>query len=53
MTRETVSGDGKRQIYVTPEQKQAMIDAGYWDDPVKRNRVLKRYAEQSRQASAR
>lgn len=53
MTRETVGGDGKRQIYVTPEQKQAMIDAGYWDDPVKRNRVLKRYAEQSRQASAR
>lgn len=53
MTRETVGGSGKQQIYVTPEQKQAMIDAGYWDDPVKRNRVLKRYADQSRQTSAR
>lgn len=53
MTRETVGGSGKQQIYVTPEQKQAMIEAGYWDDPVKRNRVLKRYADQSRQTSAR
>lgn len=51
MTRETTGAGGRPQIYVTPEQKQAMIDAGYWDDPVKRNRVLKRYAEQSRQAA--
>lgn len=51
MTRETTGTGGRPQIYVTPEQKQAMIDAGYWDDPVKRNRVLKRYAEQSRQAA--
>lgn len=40
------------KIYVTPEQKQAMIEAGYWDDPVKRNRILKSYQDQKRQASA-
>jgi hypothetical protein len=49
-------GDGtvssKKQIYVTPERKAAMIEAGVWDDPVKRQKVLKAYQEHDR-ASAR
>lgn len=33
----------RKEIYVTPERKQAMIDAGAWDDPEKRQRMLKAY----------
>lgn len=42
-TREHAPASTKKEIYVTPERKQAMIDAGYWDDPVKRNQMLKAY----------
>lgn len=34
-----------REIYVTPDRKQAMIDAGVWDDPVARQKYLKAYQE--------
>jgi hypothetical protein len=30
---------------VTPERKQAMIEAGVWDDPVLRQRYLKAYQD--------
>lgn len=33
----------KNEVYVSPERKQAMIDAGVWDDPVLRNKYLKTY----------
>jgi hypothetical protein len=42
-TREHAPVSTKREIYVTPERKQAMIDAGVWDDPVLRQRYLKAY----------
>jgi hypothetical protein len=35
----------RKQIYVSPERKKAMQDAGIWDDPVARKQMLKRYAE--------
>ncbi len=35
----------KNEVYVSPERKQALIDAGVWDDPVLRTRYLKRYKE--------
>jgi hypothetical protein len=35
----------KGEVYVSAERKQAMIDYGVWNDPVARNRMLKRYAE--------
>jgi uncharacterized protein YdhG (YjbR/CyaY superfamily) len=35
----------RSEIYVTPERKAAMIEAGTWDDPVRRNRTLKEYRE--------
>lgn len=35
----------KSEIRVTPERKAAMVEAGIWDDPVRRQRVLKEYRE--------
>lgn len=42
-TREHAPASTRKEIYVTPERKQAMIDAGIWDDPVARNKMLKAY----------
>lgn len=44
---------GRNEIYVTPERKQAMIDAGVWDDPVARQKYLKAYREYDNQNAAR
>lgn len=45
----TTSGTtGRNTITLTPEQVRAMKDAGMWDDPEKRNRMIKRYAEAAR-----
>lgn len=35
----------KNEVYISPERKEAMIEAGVWDDPVLRKRYLKSYAE--------
>jgi hypothetical protein len=42
----------RREIYISPERKQALIDAGVWDDPVLRSRYVKRYAEYDKQNRA-
>jgi hypothetical protein len=42
-SREHAPVSTKREVYVTPERKQAMMDAGVWDDPVARNKMLKAY----------
>ena len=42
-TREHAPVSTKKEIYVTPERKQAMIDAGIWDDIPRRNQMLKAY----------
>lgn len=42
-TREHAPVTTRKEIYVTPERKQAMIDAGAWDDPVRRAKFLKSY----------
>ena len=39
------AGSGKRTFVISPERKKAMIDAGIWDDPVQRNKMIKRYAD--------
>jgi hypothetical protein len=39
----------RREIYISPERKAALIEAGVWDDPVLRARYIKRYAEYDRQ----
>jgi hypothetical protein len=41
--REHAPTSTRKEIYVTPERKQAMIEAGVWDDPQKRQRYLKAY----------
>ena len=52
-TREHAPVTTKNEVVVTPERKQAMIDAGVWDDPVARKRYLKAYQEYDKQSSAR
>jgi len=46
--RETSSSGGRNAFVLTPDQVKAMKDAGFWDDPQKRNRMIKRYAEDAR-----
>lgn len=40
---------GKNEVRVTPERKAAMIAAGKWEDPQKRNRMLAEYARYDRE----
>lgn len=46
--REHAPTSTRREIYISPERKQALIEAGVWDDPVLRNRYVARYAEYDR-----
>lgn len=47
--RENFSGNGSKNTFVLkPEQVRAMKDAGFWDDPVKRQKMIKRYAIEAR-----
>jgi hypothetical protein len=43
--REHAPASTRKEIYVNPERKQALIDAGVWEDPVLRMKYVKRYAE--------
>jgi len=42
----------KNEVYISPDRKEAMIEAGVWDDPVLRNKYLKSYATYDKEASA-
>lgn len=46
-------GSRQREVYVTPERKAAMIEAGYWDDPVKRAKMLKTFVDYDKNQPAR
>lgn len=46
--REHAPTSTRTEVYISPERKQALIDAGVWDDPVLRNKYVKRYAEYDR-----
>lgn len=50
--REHAPATTRREVYISPERKQALIDAGVWDDPVLRAKYVKRYAEYDRQNRA-
>lgn len=41
----------RTEVRVTPERKQAMIDAGKWDDPKERATMLKAYAAYDRDSA--
>ena len=51
--REHVPNSTRREIYVSPERKAAMIAAGKWDNPEERKRLLKAYALHDKQNAAR
>jgi hypothetical protein len=42
----------KGEVYVSAERKAAMQQYGVWDDPVARNRMLKKYAQWDAEVSA-
>lgn len=46
--RETSNSAGRNTFTLSPDQVRAMKDAGMWDDPVKKNRMIKRYATEAR-----
>jgi hypothetical protein len=46
--REHAPASTRKEIYVSPERKQALIDAGVWDDATLRMKYVKRYAEYDR-----
>lgn len=50
-TRDQSPPSSRQQVYISPERKQAMIDAGVWEDPVLRQRYLKQYAKWDRENS--
>lgn len=50
-TRDHAPASSRQQVYISPERKQAMIDAGVWEDPVLRQRYLKQYAKWDRDNS--
>lgn len=47
-SREHAPASTRKEIYISPERKQALIEAGVWDDPVLRSKYVKRYAEYDR-----
>ena len=42
------SSGGKNTFTLTPDQVRAMKDAGMWDDPDKRAKMIRRYANEAR-----
>ena len=43
--------NGKLRVHVTPERRRAMEEAGFWQDPAAREKMLRRYAEHDRNNS--
>jgi len=47
--RESVSNKGgKNSVVLSREQVQAMKDAGFWEDPLMRDKMIRRYANEQR-----
>jgi hypothetical protein len=51
-SREHAPVSTRREVFVTAERKAAMIEAGVWDDPVARNRMLKAYQAYDKQTAS-
>ena len=49
--REFGGGSSRTTFVLSPEQVRAMKDAGMWDDPQARARMIKRYAQEARSRS--
>lgn len=50
--REHAPANTRKGVYISPDRKQALIDAGVWDDPVLRAKYAKRYAEYDKKNKA-
>ena len=50
--REHAPTSTRKEIYISPERKQALIDAGVWEVPELRDKYVKRYAEYDRKNKA-
>ena len=46
--REHAPTSTRNEVYINPERKQALIEAGVWDDPILRKKYAARYAEYDR-----
>jgi hypothetical protein len=46
--REHAPTSTRREVYISPERKNALIEAGVWDDPVLRQKYIKKYMEYDR-----
>lgn len=46
--REHAPSSTRREVYISPERKNALIEAGVWDDPVLRQKYIKKYMEYDR-----
>lgn len=46
--REHAPATTRKEVYISPERKQALVEAGVWDDPVLRMKYVKRYAQYDR-----
>jgi hypothetical protein len=51
--REYAAPSSRKEVYISPERKQALIDAGVWDNPSLRQKYIKRYADYDRNNSSR
>ena len=47
--REHAPTSTRKEIYISPERKQALIDHGVWDDPVLRARYVKQFEKYDRE----
>lgn len=43
--REHAPASTRHEVYISPERKQALVEAGVWDDPLLRMKYVKRYSE--------
>ena len=50
--REHAPTSTRKEVYISPERKQALVEAGVWDDPVLRMKYVKRYSEYDKQNRA-
>jgi hypothetical protein len=46
--RESTGGRQGNTLVLEPEQVRAIKEAGFWDDPAMRAKMIKRYAQQAR-----
>jgi hypothetical protein len=51
--REHAPASTRKEIYISKERKQALIEAGVWDDPVLRTKYVKQYQKWDKENAAR